>query len=215
MLVIAITGGLGAGKSTAARFFLDRGALLLSLDEIAHDVLAPGSPVLAQVAEAFGDEVLAPDGSLDRAALAEKAFCCQKCADRLDAIVHPQVVDETRWRFDAAMSAEPSPSAVVLEIPLLVEAPSLCDLADEVLAISAPEEERIARAVERGMDELDARHRIAVQATDEERELLASHVIVNDGDESTFACALEEFWRQVTQDYARAHPDEADGPPLR
>lgn len=194
MRIIIVTGGLGAGKSTATRFFVERGALVLSLDEIAHEVLSPGSVGLSRVAQEFGEQVIAADGSLDRAALAELAFACQDCAERLNALVHPLVVEETRARLARAVAAHKPATAVVLEVPLLAEAPELCELADVVLAIEAPENDRMARAVARGMDQSDALHRIACQASDEERAALATHVIANDGDESHFARELEGFW---------------------
>lgn len=193
MRILIITGGLGAGKSTATRFFVERGAVVHSLDEIAHEVLAPGSPVLARVAEEFGSGVLAPDGSLDRVALAEIAFACHDTADRLNAIVHPEVVAETRRRLVRSLAGELPPTAIILEVPLLAEAPELCDLADDILAINAPEEVRVERAVARGMDRDDARHRIACQAEDDERAALATKVIDNDADEEGFLAALKQY----------------------
>lgn len=197
MRILVITGGLGAGKSTATRFFVGLGAAVLSLDDVARDVLSPGSEVLGRVAEEFGSDVIAPDGSLDRAALAEVAFRCHGCAERLNEIVHPIVVERTRQLLADAVASEVPPPVVVVEIPLLAEVPELCDLADDVLAISAPEEDRVARAVARGMDETDARHRIACQADDEERASLATHVIVNDGDEEHFRAALSAYARDL------------------
>jgi dephospho-CoA kinase len=193
MRIHIITGGLGAGKSTATRFFVERGAVVHSLDEIAHDVLTAGSQVLERVAEEFGPGVLAQDGSLDRAALAELAFACHDTAERLNAIVHPEVVAETRRRLARSTEGERPPSAIILEVPLLAEAPELCDLADEILAINAPEEVRVERAVARGMDRADALHRIACQADDEERAALATKVIDNDADEESFLAAMERY----------------------
>lgn len=193
MRILIITGGLGAGKSTATRYFVERGAVVHSLDEIAHEVLASGSPVLARVAEEFGPEVLAPDGSLDRVALAEIAFACHDTADRLNSIVHPEVVAETRRRLARSLAEERPPTAIILEVPLLAEAPELCELADDILAISAPEEVRVERAVARGMDRDDALHRIACQTDDEERAALATKVIDNDADEESFLAALGRY----------------------
>lgn len=193
MRILIITGGLGAGKTTATRFFVERGAVVHSLDEIAHEVLASGSPVLTRVAEEFGPEVLAPDGSLDRVALAEIAFACHDTADRLNSIVHPEVVAETRRRLARSLAEERPPTAIILEVPLLAEAPELCELADDILAINAPEEVRVERAVARGMDRDDSLHRIACQADDEERAALATKVIDNDADEESFLAALGRY----------------------
>ncbi len=197
MRILLITGGLGAGKTTAVAYFVGRGAVVHSLDEIAHDVLAAGTPGLARVVREFGPGVLSADGSLDRAALAEIAFSCKESAERLNAIVHPLVVAETRRRLDSSVAGERPPAAIVLEVPLLAEVPELGDLADDILAISAPVEERVARAVARGMDETDARHRIACQADDVAREALADHVIVNDGDAARFRDALRRYADEV------------------
>lgn len=208
-MILVITGGLGAGKTTAVRFFEQRGAVPMSLDEIAHEVVAPGSFVLARLVREFGDGILAPDGSLDRGALAEIAFACPECAERLNAIVHPAVVAETRSRLARLLASDEPPPAIVLEIPLLAEVPELTELADEVLAISAPVEVRVARAVARGMDETDARHRIACQASDEEREALATHVIVNDRDEAHFLAELDAYARRLFGEQAGASPAPA------
>lgn len=210
MRILIITGGLGAGKSTATRFFVERGAVVHSLDEIAHEVLAPGSSVLERVAQEFGADVIAPDGSLDRAALAELAFACHDTAERLNAIVHPAVVAETRRRLALSVAGENPPSAVILEVPLLAEAPELCDLADDILAISAPEEVRVERAVARGMDRSDALHRIACQADDDERAALATKVIDNSADEAAFLARLERYAEELAATTVR-EPAPAPG----
>jgi len=195
MLVIVLTGGLGAGKSTAAEFFRSRGAVTFDLDRIAEHVLSPGSAVLERVAAEFGDdEVLLADGRLDRPALARKAFASADATARLNGIVHPAVAAEVGPALTSLRLLAEPPVAVVLEVPLLVEAPVFAELADCVLAVVAPESVRIARAVERGMDEAEARRRIRLQATDAERARIAGAVIVNDGDRERFTRDLASFW---------------------
>lgn len=197
MYVLAVTGGLGAGKTTAAEYFRGRGAVVLSLDEIAHRQLAAGTPVYARVVEEFGDAVLGEDGAIETASLAREAFGSPERASALNAIVHPAVLREVAPGLtDMGLLLNP-PRVVVLEVPLLVEAPAFGELATEVLAIAAPVEVRVARAVARGMSENDARARIACQATDAERRKVADHVIDNDGTPREFLVKLARFWDEV------------------
>ena len=194
MIVLVVTGGIGAGKSTAAGFFRERGAVTLDLDDIATHVLAKGSPTLARVSAEFGPDVLLADGSLDRAALARQAFVSQQATAKLNAIVHPAVTREVGPSIADLRLLPNPPAVVVIEVPLLSEAPVFAEIADLVLAIVAPEETRIGRAVAGGMGEADARRRLAVQATDAERAALADKVVVNDGSIETFRAELEMFW---------------------
>lgn len=198
MHIIALTGGLGAGKSTAAEYFRSRGAVVLDLDTIAAGLLKPDSLLLARIAEEFGgDDVLLADGSLDRAALARIAFGDPAAARRLNAIVHPAVAREVGPALREIRLMPDQPQAVVLEVPLLVEAPVFAEMADSVVAIVAPVETRVERAVNRGMDESDVRRRIRMQATDAERAEMADEVILNDGDEARLLADLEDYWERT------------------
>lgn len=194
MIVVVLAGGLGSGKSLAAEYFRSRGAVTLDLDEIAAQAMTPDSPMLARIAEEFGPTVLADDGSLDRAALARVAFVSAASTQRLNAIVHPAVIREVGPAIaDLRLLPDP-PSVVVIEVPLLAEAPVYAELADVVLTVVAPEHVRVARAVERGMDEADVRRRLAVQASDAERAELADVVVINDGSSERFQAELARFW---------------------
>ncbi len=194
MHILVLTGGLGAGKSTASELFRERGATVIDLDDVARHAVAPGSSLLARLVDAFGDSVLSADGSLDRGALAQCAFDCPESAARLNAIMHPAIAREVGPALAEIRLMPQQPHLVVLEVPLLAEAPVYAELGDEVLAISAPIPLRLRRAVAKGMDEADARRRMAAQAHDTQREALADTVIVNDGDLSGFIGKLEEFW---------------------
>jgi len=194
MLTIVLTGGLGAGKSTAASFFRDHGATVLNLDDIAHAVLTPGSGALASIVSEFGEGVLAVDGSLDRQALAGVAFASPEAAATLNAIVHPAVAREVGPALRELDMLPMKPQVVVLEVPLLAEAPVFRELADQVLAIEAPAEVRIERVVSRGMDRGDAAARLRCQATDAMRAELADDVIVNAGTVEEFVALLESYW---------------------
>lgn len=193
MFVVVITGGLGAGKSTAAEFLRRHGAVVLDLDDIAKHTMEKGSPVLQKVADEFGPDVLYADGTLDRAALAREAFQSPERVAALNAIVHPAVAREVGPALSDLRLMQQPPEMVVIEVPLLAEAPIYAELGDAVLAVVAPEHLRVRRAIERGMSEAEARRRISLQATDAQRAALADRVIVNDGDREAFERQLEDF----------------------
>ena len=196
MFLLVITGGIGAGKSTAAEYFRKSGAFVIDLDDVASRVLSPGSATLGAVAAAFGPGVLLADGRLDRPALARAAFASKATAQRLNALVHPAVTSELARELSELRTARETPALVVVEVPLLAEAPALAEVADAVLAIVAPQELRLERTVASGRAEPDARRRLAVQASDAERAALADVVIVNDADRESFLARLDRFRRE-------------------
>jgi dephospho-CoA kinase len=194
MVVIVLTGGIGSGKSEAAEFFRGRGALVLDLDDVATRLMGPGSPVLAAVVAEFGAQILDPDGSLDRSALACVCFASPEAAQRLDAIVHPEVAREVETALNQLRTRQSPPEVVVIEVPLLAEAPQFAALGDLVVAISAPEAVRAQRAVARGMERSDVLRRISLQAPDSARVRLADLVIENHGTLSEYHEALNLLW---------------------
>lgn len=194
MHVLAVTGGLGAGKSTAAQLFEDLGAIVVDLDDVAKTLLDEAPAVRDRVVEAFGTAVVGTDGRIDHAALAATAFATPEATAKLDAIVHPAVLHAVAGALDTLALQGDTPRVVVLVIPLLAEAPALLDLVDAVLAISASEDARVERAVSRGMTEADAENRIARQVSDSEREAIADYIIDNDGDLDAFRSVLVSFW---------------------
>jgi dephospho-CoA kinase len=191
MLRIGLTGGIGSGKSTVAALLVERGAHLVDADRVAREVVEPGSPGLAAVAEAFGAHVLTPEGSLDRPALAAVVFADPDQRARLDAIVHPLV----RARAAELVAAAPPGSVVVQDVPLLVET-GQAGAFDLVVVVQAPLDLRLTRLVERGMTEDDARARIAGQATDEQRAAVADVVLTNGGTRAELAEQVETLWAQ-------------------
>lgn len=194
MFILVITGGLGSGKTTAAEFFRERGAVVIGLDKVARDVLVPGAPELERLAATFGRDILDGDGRLDRALLAQRAFASRENVALLNRIVHPAVASRVGPAISDLRLLPHQPRLVVLEVPLLAEAPVYAELADEVLAISAPVQSRVARSVGRGLDEADAFRRIGLQASDEERESLATTVIVNDSSCDEYLGKLQDYW---------------------
>ncbi|MGY2081997.1 dephospho-CoA kinase [Modestobacter sp. SYSU DS0657] len=191
MLRIGLTGGIGSGKSTVAALLAERGALVVDADRLAREVVAPGTAGLAEVVAAFGDRVLAADGSLDRPALAAIVFSDPEARARLDGIVHPRV----RSRAAELVAAAPADAVVVQDVPLLVETGQAGSY-DVVLVVEAPLETRVSRLVGRGLGEDDARARIASQATDEQRRAVADVVLVNDGDRAALADQVARFWAE-------------------
>lgn len=190
-LHVGLTGGIAAGKSAVAAELERCGALLVDSDALARLVLEPGTEGLAAVQEAFGDRVIAADGSLDRAALAAIVFADAGQRERLNRIVHPRV-----RRMAREIVAQAGPDVIVVQdVPLLVET-GQADAFDLVLVVQAPREERIRRMVEdRGMSVEDAEARIAAQATDEQRAAVADVVIVNDGDLERLRELTRAVWR--------------------
>lgn len=193
MYILALTGGLGSGKSTAAGVFEQLGAVVIDLDDVAKALLDEIPAVRDRVVEAFGHDIVS-DGRIDNQALAGLAFRSAEATARLDAIVHPAVLAAVSGALDTlALQGEP-PRVVVLVVPLLAESPLFLEPVDAVLAISATEDARIKRAVERGMPRPDAEARIARQVGDAERREIADYVIDNDGDIESFRRAVAEFW---------------------
>ncbi|MGW7083026.1 dephospho-CoA kinase [Streptomyces sp. NPDC054871] len=177
MLKVGLTGGIGAGKSEVSRLLVASGAVLIDADKIAREVVEPGTPGLAKVVEAFGQEILAPDGTLDRPKLGSVVFADPRKLAVLNSIVHPLVGARSAELEEAA-----SEDAVVIhDVPLLAEN-GLAPLYDLVVVVDARPETQLDRLVRlRGMSEEDARARMAAQATREKRLEIADIVIDNDG----------------------------------
>ena len=153
---IGLTGGIGSGKSTVSAMLADLGAHVIDADAIAREVVAPGTEGLAALVEVFGPDILAADASLNRAALADKVFADEAARERLNAITHPRIAARTA----DLLRNIPDDAVFVHDVPLLVDV-GLQDAYDMVLVVDAPDEVRVQRLLERGLDEPDARARIA------------------------------------------------------
>jgi dephospho-CoA kinase len=191
VLRIGLTGGIGSGKSTVSALLAARGAVVIDADRIAREVVEPGTPGLAAVVDAFGGQILAADGSLDRAALAAVVFTDPEARRRLDGIVHPLV----RARATELAAAAPPDAVVVHDVPLLVETGQAGSY-DVVLVVEADPATRVARLVQRGLAEDDARARIAAQASDEQRRAVADVVLDNNGSPDELAAQVDRFWQE-------------------
>ncbi|WP_132991482.1 dephospho-CoA kinase [Gordonia zhaorongruii] len=190
MIRVGLTGGIGAGKSTVAKTFIERGAYHVDADSIAREVVAPGTPGLARLAQAFGPEILAADGSLDRPALAAKAFVDEESRTLLNSITHPLIGQRTQELTDAA----PDDAIILHDVPLLVEG-HMAPFYHLVVVVHTDAQVRLSRLVElRGMDPDDARQRIGAQATDEQRRRVADVWLDNSGTPDRLASAARQVW---------------------
>jgi dephospho-CoA kinase len=199
MLKVGLTGGIGAGKSEVSRLLVRHGAVLIDADRIAREVVAPGTPGLAAVVDAFGDGVLAPDGSLDRPRLGSIVFADPQKLAVLNAIVHPLV----GARSQELETSAPQDAVVVHDVPLLTEN-GLAGLYDLVIVVDAGPQTQLDRLVRlRGMTEQDARARMAAQATRERRLEIADVVIDNDVPLADLERRVREVWADLVRRAAR------------
>ncbi|MFJ8823391.1 dephospho-CoA kinase [Streptomyces sp. NPDC102467] len=195
MLKVGLTGGIGAGKSEVSRLLVERGAVLIDADRIAREVVEPGTPGLAAVVEAFGDEVLAPDGTLDRPKLGSIVFADADRLAVLNKIVHPLVGTRS-----AELEATAGPDSVVVhDVPLLAEN-GLAPLYDLVIVVDTSPETQLDRLTRlRGMTEEDARARMAAQATREKRREIADVVIDNDVPRERLTEQVDAVWADLVR----------------
>nr|WP_246242896.1 dephospho-CoA kinase [Flexivirga aerilata] len=200
-----MTGGIGSGKSTVSARLTELGAVVIDADRLAREVVAPGTPGLAEIAVRFGDQVLQPDGSLDRAALGAIVFADPDARRDLERITHPRIADLTAQ----ARAAAPREAIVVHDMPLLVET-GLAGNYDLVLIVDAAEDVRLERLVrDRGMTPEDARARIAAQATDEQRRAVADVLLDNNGTREELLAQVDSLWRERLAPYNAKLVDKA------
>jgi dephospho-CoA kinase len=197
MLAVGLTGGIGSGKSTVARLLAGRGAVVVDADLLARQVVEPGSAGYQAVLDRFGPAVAAADGGLDRRALADLVFADPSALADLNAIVHPAVRAAIAGRLAELREGD---GVVVLDIPLLVESGRSYGAA-AVLVVDCPEDVAVQRLVEqRGMDEADARRRMAAQVPRAERLAAADLVIDNSGSPEQLEAEVERVWTFLVSD---------------
>jgi dephospho-CoA kinase len=197
MLVVALTGGIGSGKSLAGEYLESLGAVVVDSDQLARDVVERGEPAFDEIVERFGDSVIR-DGQLDRQKLGEIIFSDPSARKDLEAITHPRI----KSAFEKIVNAAKSDAVIVNQIPLLVETSGMKRF-DYIISISAPLELRRQRCVDRGMRGYEFDKRLATQASDDERALVSDFVIVNDGDKDQLLRAIEELWEGTLLPRAR------------
>jgi dephospho-CoA kinase len=196
VLFVALTGGIGSGKSTVADLLVGHGAVLVDADVIAREVVEPGRPALAALVERFGDTILDGDGRLDRARLAELAFASDQARADLEGITHPAINEE----FGARMRAAPADAVVICDVPLLAESTQAQARGYEhVIVVEAPRGVRLERLAARGVDQADAERRMALQASDAERRAMATWVIDNGDGRDALERQVDEVWRHLEE----------------
>ena len=214
MILVGLTGGIGSGKSTVSGLLQARGAVIIDADAIVREVQQPGSPVLAELAQKFGSDVLAEDGSLDRQAVANIVFTDPDALKSLNAIVHPAVGREMNQRMIAQRASN---NVVILDIPLLTENPR--EGLQGRIVVDIPVELQVQRLTNfRGFDEADARARISRQATRQERLDQADFVVDNSGGLEDLIPQIDLLWTwllslpQLPLDYEPITPVPNGGP---
>jgi dephospho-CoA kinase len=197
MPLIALTGGIASGKTTIAQRLAEHGALVIDADQIVREVQSPGSPVLEAISDAFGADVIDDSGALNRAALGARVFGDDAELEKLNAIVHPAVREESARRFHAAFESDPD-AVVVYDVPLLVEARA-DDPWDLIVVADAPAELREKRLIElREMTPDAARARISAQVSDEKRRAVADVVIDTSGELESTLAQVDELWNRLS-----------------
>jgi dephospho-CoA kinase len=188
MLNVALTGGIGSGKSTVGEMFSQLGAVVVDSDQIARDVIERGTKGFDALVAVFGDSIL-KNGEIDRSAIASLVFSEAGKRKQLEEITHPLI----RESYSQILLKLPKDSIVINQIPLLFESKGDYRF-DHVITISVSEDIRAERLRKRGLSSVQINQRMKAQASDAERESIAHSIIVNDGDESSLAKQVESIW---------------------
>lgn len=193
-LTIGLTGNIATGKSTVLAYLAERGAAVLDADKLAHQTMTPEGPAYAQVIEAFGASIVLADGTIDRKTLGAIVFADREKLARLEAIVHPAVFALAQQRI-----AQVTAPVLVIEAIKLLESGRLLQLCDEVWVVVADEQVQIRRLMQsRGMDEEEARRRMAAQSPQAEKVKQATRVIDNSGSRAALVRQLDAIWNQLS-----------------
>lgn len=217
MLRVGLTGGLGSGKSTVGTYLRELGAQVIEADELGRALMEPGQAVFAEIVRVFGPEVVATDGRLDRARLAEFAFRGGRLQE-LNAIVHPAVIEQQRQWMNEVFARDPDAIAVVISALIFEVERDACSRGetdgvladwrrriDRVVLVTAPDELKIRRYVDRlGLPddqrvaaEADARSRLAYQISDAIKATRADYLLENNGDKQVLRAQVDELWRRL------------------
>ena len=188
MLVVGLTGGIGSGKSLAAQFFAELGALVIDADQLARDAIERGSEGFDQLIATFGDSIL-HNGLVDRRALGELVFRDAEAKKKLEAIIHPIV----RKEFEEAVASLENDQILIYEIPLLFETKAM-ERFDYIVTVEADMQLRKERLLKKGLRNSEIESRIAAQASREERESIADQVFENNGSEDELLRSVENLW---------------------
>ncbi|WP_167131637.1 dephospho-CoA kinase [Paramicrobacterium chengjingii] len=196
-MLIGLTGGIASGKSTVARMLRDHGAVVVDADLLAREVVEPGTPALRSIQDLFGDDLIRPDGSLDRARLGTIVFGDRQAREQLNAIVHPAVRELAKKRFAAAAAADPE-AIIVYDVPLLAESETLSHF-DLIVLADAPAEMRRQRLIDlRGLNAQEASRRVNAQASDDARRTIADVIVDTTRSLDETATEVDRLWARLT-----------------
>lgn len=193
MLIVGLTGGIGAGKSTVANMFAQLGALTIDADQLARQAIEKGSPGFDEVISTFGEEILS-DGEIDRQRLGSIVFRDSSKRKELESIIHPRVQEALALKIKSLSPGD----ILIYEIPLLVETGAAGKF-DYIITVESDIENRLDRLFERGLEEDEAQRRIAAQASQSERESVADYVVVNDGERANLFADVARVWEGELQ----------------
>lgn len=191
---VGLTGGIGAGKSTVADLFSQKGAVVIRSDELARQVIEPQTPGFKQVTSRFGNEIINDEGNIDRAKLAQVVFNDDGALKDLENIIHPLV----RERTNQLMSEQTSETIIVNEIPLLLEK-KMESLFDFLVIVISSEKNRLERLFQKGVSEEQAKARMAKQVNDQDRKAAADFLIVNDGNLDQLEADVQKIWQTLQE----------------
>ena len=198
MIKVALTGGIGSGKSAAGDFFEDLGAVVVDADQLARDVIERGTDGFDELIATFGDDILT-NGILDRSKLGQIVFADPEARKTLEAIIHPRVAEA----FDEIIEDSPEDSVIIYQIPILVETKGE-DRFDYIITVEATLENRIARLKNRGLKGYEIEARLKAQASDADRAAIADAVFKNDGDLDQLLRQVENIYEDILLPRARA-----------
>ncbi len=195
--IIGLTGNIGGGKSSVARFLHELGAECIDADKVGHDIYNPGTPGWKETVEAFGQDILSPDGTIDRKKLSQKVFNNPEAIARLNGILHPKIRREVELRLDCARRQ--GKKVAVIEATLLVEA-GWMDMIDTLWLVIAPHDLTLKRLKERGLPESEALARMSAQTPPEKLEKYAQKIINNDGNLAKLKLTVKSLWENTFND---------------
>ncbi|HYT25779.1 MAG TPA: dephospho-CoA kinase, partial [Actinomycetota bacterium] len=208
MLLVGLTGGIASGKSTVSAMLAERGAEVVDADLIARQVVTPGTPAWHKIRDHFGPDVIAPDGTVDRQALAGMVFADKGKLALLNEITHPEIFERIAERLEASRDRA---VVVVLDAALLVET-GLADGVDVLVVVDAARDAQLGRLAAKGVGARDAEARIAAQLPAEQRRRRADHVIENTGSLEELGTQVDELWRELER---RLHEGRGPAPVIR
>ena len=203
MYVVMITGGIGSGKSTLRKLMCEHGAVSIDLDQIARTLMDNEQQMVDDLVDEFGSQILEPDGTVNRAALAAVAFASDEATQAMNAITFPYIMREANeYVLNVHCTPRTNAKVLVVEVPLLTDMPQFIQLADEVIAVAVSQLVRLERCVDRGMTAQDALARMERQPTDAQRAAIADTICDNSGSAQELEAWVDAWWESHEERFA-------------